>query len=125
MPGIWENRKREIAILLGALLTVLLYFLIPAVCPGFPSPVVTHIYYANYTTPDGDRVYLMDGRITNEGTRGYVIVSGQLINATNRTPLETSTRTIYLLEREEASVHVQLTGRGTEPYQVRYEVRRR
>jgi hypothetical protein len=125
MPVIRASWNGELAIILAIILTVGLYFLIPAICPGFPKPVVTHIYYSNVSKPDGSREYYMDGRIINTGTRGNVIVTAQLINVTNRTPMEKSTQTVYMLEREEKAVHMRLSGRASEPYGVRFEVQRR
>jgi hypothetical protein len=126
MPIIRASWNREIAVLLAVLLAVVLYLLIPAVCPGFPRPVVTHIYYSNSSTPDGGRLYTMDGRITNEGTRGNVLVTAQLINVTNQTPMEKSAgQVVFMMEREDKSVHLQLTGLESEPYGIKFEVQRR
>ena len=86
---------------------------------------MTHICYSNVSKPDGGREYYLVGRITNAGTRGNVIVTAQLINVTNQTPMEKSTRIVYMLEREEKAAHMQLSGRAAEPYGVRFEVQRR
>ena len=67
----------------------------------------------------------MDGRITNEGTRGNIIVTAQLINVTNKTPLIQASQMIFMQDHEQKAVRMQLTGRGREPYGVRFDVRRR
>jgi hypothetical protein len=125
MRVIHANWNVEIAVGIAIILTVGLYFLIPAICPGFPKPVVTHIFYSNISAPGGSREYYMDGRITNEGTRGNVFVTAQLINVTNKTPMEQTTQMVFMLEHEQKAVYMRLTGRGGEPYGVRFEVRRR
>lgn len=120
--GSWNG---EIAIILAILLTVILYFLIPATSPGFPRPVMTHIYYSNVTTPDGDRIYNLDGRVTNEGTRGKVIVTASLVNASNQTTMTNSSREIFMMPGEEKSVKIQLSGRAYEPYDIRFAAQRK
>lgn len=125
MSVIRASWNMEIAILLGFLLTLILFFLIPAVCPGFPQPVMTHIYYSNISTPDGDRIYYLDGRITNEGTRGNVVITAELVNATHKTSIAKSTMKIYMLEGEQISVRIQLSGRADEPCDIRFTARRR
>ena len=117
--------KGEIAIILPILLTVILFFLIPATCPGFPRPVMTPIYYSNFTTPGGDRIYSLDGRVANEGTRGNVIVTASLVNASNRTTMTNSSREVFMLPGEEISVKIQLSGRAQEPYDIRFTAKRK
>lgn len=120
--GSWNG---EIAIILAILLTVILYFLIPATCPGFPRPVMTHIYYSNITTLEGDRIYNLDGRVTNEGTRGYVIVTASLVNASNQTSMTNSIIKVFMMPGEEKSVKIQLSGRASEPYDIRFTAQRK
>jgi len=115
----------EIALLLGILLALILGFLIPAISPGFPRPVMTHIYYANVSTPDGHRLFSLDGRVTNEGTRGNVIVTAELVNATNGTAFAKSSTMIYMGEGEQKSVQIQLAGLAREPYNIRFTAQRR
>jgi hypothetical protein len=98
MPEIRAGWNMEIALLLGILLTLILVFLIPAISQGFPRPVMTHIYYSNVSTPDGHRIFSLDGRVTNEGTRGNVIVTAELVNATNGTAMARSGTMIYMVE---------------------------
>lgn len=117
--------KGEIAIILAILLTVILFFLIPATCPGFPRPVMTHVYYSNITTPGGDRIYSLDGRVANEGTRGNVIVTASLVNASNRTTMTNSSREVFMLPGEEKSVKIQLSGRAQEPYDISFTAKRK
>jgi hypothetical protein len=125
MTGIRSSWKRELAILIAVLLTVILYFLIPAISPGFPKPVVTHIYYSNSSTPEGGHIFNFDGRITNEGTRGNVIVTAELVNATNSTALTRSSQTVFMLEGEQKTVQMHLTGSAAEPYEIRFTAQRR
>jgi hypothetical protein len=115
----------EIAIILAILLTVILYFLIPATSPGFPRPVMTHIYYSNITTPGGDRIYNLDGRVTNEGTRGKVVVTASLVNSSNQTTMTNSSKEVFMLEGEEKSVTIQLSGRAKEPYDIHFTAKRK
>ena len=115
----------EIAIVLAILLTVVLYFLIPATCPGFPRPEMTHIYYSNITTPDGGRIYNLDGRVINEGTRGNVIVTASLVNASNQTTMTHSSVEVFMQAGEEKSVKIQLSGRALEPCEIRFAARRK
>jgi hypothetical protein len=125
MPEIHAGWNMEIALLLGILLTLILVFLIPAVSPGFPRPVMTHIYYSNISTPDGHRIFSLDGRVTNKGTRGYVIVTAELVNATNETALAKSSTMIYMGEGEQKSVQIQLAGLAREPYDIRFKTQQR
>ena len=125
MPEIHAGWNMEIALLLGILLTMILVFLIPAISPGFPRPVMTHIYYSNVSTPDGHRIFSLDGRVTNEGTRGNVIVTAELVNATNGTAFTKSSAMIYMGEGEQKSVQIQLAGLAREPYNIRFTAQRR
>jgi hypothetical protein len=125
IPMIHASWKGEIAIVLAILLTVILYFLIPATSPGFPRPVMTHIYYSNITTPDGNRIYNLDGRVTNEGTRGNVIVTASLVNASNQTSMTNSSINVFMMPGEEKSVKIQLSGRAFEPYDIRFTAQRK
>jgi hypothetical protein len=125
MPEIHAGWNMEIALLLGIVLTLILVFLIPAISPGFPRPVMTHIYYSNVSTPDGHCIYSLDGRVTNEGTRGNVIVTAELANATNGTTMATSSTMIYMGDGEQKSVRIQLAGLAREPYAVRFKTQRR
>jgi len=125
IPMIRASWNGEIAIILAIILTLILYFLIPATCPGFPRPVMTHIYYSNTTTPGGDCIYNLDGRVTNEGTRGKVIITASLVNASTRTTITNSSREVFMLEGEEKSVMIQLSGRSKEPYDIHVTARRK
>jgi hypothetical protein len=125
MPEIRAGWNMEIALLLGILLTLILVFLIPAISQGFPRPVMTHIYYSNVSTPDGHRIFSLDGRVTNEGTRGNVIVTAELVNATNGTAMARSGTMIYMVEGEQKSVQVRLSGLAKEPYKIRFTAQRR
>jgi hypothetical protein len=125
IPMIRASWNGEIAIILAILLTVILYFLIPATSPGFPRPLMTHIYYSNITTPDGDRIYNLDGRVINEGTRGKVIITASLVNASNQTTMTNSSREVFMLEHEEKSVTFQLSGQAKEPYDIHFTAKRK
>lgn len=125
MPVIRANWNMEIALLLGILLTVFLYFLIPAICGGFPQPVMTDTNYSNVSTPDGNRIYYLDANVTNEGTRGYVIITGEMVSSTNKFVIAKSTKTIFMKEGEKISVRIQLSGRANEPCDIRFTSRRR
>lgn len=119
------DRKMEAALLLGIFLTIILYFLIPATCPGFPRPVVNHIYYSNETTPDGNRFFSISGMIENQGTRGTVIVTTALVNTTNRTSLTSTSTTFFMMPGEKKTVTASLTGRTNEPCEIRVTAKRR
>jgi hypothetical protein len=119
------NRNMEAAILLGVLLTIVLYFLIPATCPGFPRPVVKQISYANDTTSAGDRIFYITGIVGNEGTRGNVIVTTALMNTTNKTGLTNTSTTVFMLPGEEKTIRAVLTGRVSEPCEIRITAHRK
>jgi hypothetical protein len=119
------HRKMDAALLLGILLAIILYFLIPATCPGFPRPLVKQIYYSNQTTTDGDRIFHIDGRVTNEGTRGNVVITTALVNVTNTTQIVNSTTIVFMQQGQEISVKTTLTGRTSEPCEIRITARRR
>jgi hypothetical protein len=86
---------------------------------------MTQIYNSNFSTPGGDHVYYLDGRVTNEGTRGNVIVTAELVNATNQTAMTRSSRTVYMLEGEPKSVNIPLSGLAGEPYAIRFIAQRK
>jgi hypothetical protein len=117
--------RREIAVVLGALITIGFFLIIPAICPGFPAPVVTGIKYWSESSPGGTEHFYLSGTVTNEGTHGNVVVTAKLVDASSSTAAARSTITIFMQPGEKRTISMTLTGRTAEPYDIVLEAQRK
>ena len=95
------SSRMDFAIVLGVLITIGFFLIIPAVCPGFPKPVVTDIGYSYASSPGGTERFYLTGMVSNEGTRGNVIVTAKLVNASSETVKAKSADTIFMQPGEQ------------------------
>jgi hypothetical protein len=117
--------RREMAVVLGALITIGFFLIIPMICPGFPAPAVRDIRYSSASLPDGTQHFSLTGTVTNEGTRGNVVVTAKLVNASSGTVAAKSTATFFMMPGENKAVSMSVSGRTTEPYDLVLEARRK
>jgi len=117
--------RTEIAVVFGALITIGFFLIIPAICPGFPRPVVTGAQYSSVPLPDGTQNFVMTSTVTNEGTRGNVGVNAELVNASSETVVAKSTTILFMMPGEKRTVTMSVTGRTREPYNLVLEAQKK
>lgn len=119
------DTRREIAVGFGALITIGFFLIIPAICPGFPRPIVTGIQYSSASSPDGSQNFVLTGTVTNEGTRGNVVVNAKLVNASSETVVAKSATTIFMMPGEKRTITMTVRGQTTEPYDLVLEAQKK
>lgn len=123
-----SHDKRSIALIVAVLLVLAFIIGIPAVCPGFPVPVVTKIEINGVSSNSGNaNDFSVVSQITNKGTAGNVVIRTRLLNA-SRDSVEAETRAvIYMRANEQRSftTRVSTPSGGGGPYQVAIVAERR
>lgn len=119
------SSRMDFAIVLGVLITIGFVLIIPAVCPGFPKPVVSDIGYTYASSSGGAELFYITGMVSNEGTRGNVIITAKLVNASSETVNARSSDTIYMQSGEQRTISMTLTGPAKEPYDIVLEAQKK
>ena len=119
------SSRMDFAIVLGVITTIGVFLIIPAVCPGFPRPVVTDIGYSYASSSGGMERFYLTGTVSNEGTSGNVVVTAKLVNASTQAVRVRSADTIYMKSGERRAIHMMVTGLATEPYDIVVEAQKK
>jgi hypothetical protein len=117
--------KMDFAIVLGVLVTIGFFLIIPAVCPGFPKPVVTDIGYSYTSSSGGAENFYLTGTVSNQGTSGNVVVTAKLVNASSQAVRVRSADTIYMQPGERRAISMTVTGVAKEPYEIVVEAQKK
>jgi hypothetical protein len=118
--------KLGFSVILAISLTLSFYFLIPATCPGFPTPVVSQVQLASVTPAgEADLSFIVDITVFNKGTRGNVIIVTKLVNASRNSVEGKATRTLYMNADEVQYIRTTVKGPSREPYNIVVEIERK
>jgi hypothetical protein len=118
--------KLGFSVILAISLTLLFFFLIPAISPGFPIPVVSSVQLAS-VSPAGDTNldFIVDTTLFNKGTKGNVIVVTKLVNASRNSIEAKTSRTLYMNPDEVRSIRTTVKGPSGEPLNIVVEAERK
>jgi hypothetical protein len=120
----YDTLQLEIGILgySGNFIDTVIFFLIPAISPGFPIPVVSSVQLAS-VSPSGSANldFVVDTTLFNKGTKGNVIVVTKLVNASRNSIEGKESRTLYMNADEVRSIRTTVKGpfQGTLHYRGR------
>jgi hypothetical protein len=119
------GRRMDILVFCTIIITVLFFCFSPAIFPGFPNPTLagTNITYAK-TTAGALQVYLKT-TVTNEGTRGNVVITLKLVNASSHSTKQKSSVTVFLQPGEKRIISQTMSAWVNEPYDVVVEAQRK
>jgi hypothetical protein len=118
--------KLGISVFLALVLTLIFYFLIPIISPGFPTPVITSVQLSG-ASPMGGGILLfsVDSEIVNKGTGGNVIISTKMVNASRNSIEGISSKNLYMSAGEKRTIRTTVKGPKDSPCLVVVEAERR
>jgi hypothetical protein len=118
--------KMGISAVLAIILTLTFYFIIPATCPGFPSPVISRVDLSGIAPVSGTSMdFFIDTTVTNEGTKGNVVIITKLVNASRNSVEGKATRSMYMNAGEVQSIRTTVRGPSGTPYNIVVEAERK
>jgi hypothetical protein len=118
--------KLGFSVILAISLTLSFYFLIPATCPGFPTPVVSRVQLSDVVPDRGtDLGFIVDITVFNKGTRGNVVIVTKLVNASRNSVEGKTTKTLYMNADEVQYIQTRVRGPSREPYNIVVEAERK
>lgn len=118
--------KIGFSVLLAISLTLVFYFLIPAISPGFPTPVVSQVKLAGVSPPGGTHQdFFVDATVFNKGTRGNVVVVTKLVNASRNSIEGSETISLYMNADEVRFIRTTVRGPSREAYNIVVEAERK
>jgi hypothetical protein len=119
------GRRLDMLVFATIILTVLFFCITPAIFPGFPRPVLadTNITYSQ-SSPGVLQVHAQT-TVTNEGTRGNVVITLKLVNASTQTVKLKSAETVYLQQGEQRTIMRTIRGSIHEPYDIVIDAERK
>jgi hypothetical protein len=119
------SRRMDMIVFCTIILTVLFFCLAPAVFPGFPRPVLTSTSFTYAQSSGGALNVFMKGTVINEGTKGNVVITLQLINASSHSVRQKKSEIFYMQQGEQRNISQTLTGRVNEPYDIVVDAQRK
>ena len=115
-----------IAILLAIVITAAFIVMIPAVCQGFPTPVISHVQLSGASpAADGTLAFSVNTMVTNEGTGGNVVIITKLVNASRNSVEGRSTKILYMTAGEKRSIRTMVNGPAGTPHLIVVEAERK
>lgn len=120
--------RRCIALVVAAVLALAFIVVIPAVCPGFPVPVVSQIEVTGASMGSGGAGdFSVESRIINKGTAGNVVIRTRLLDASRDSVEAESRMVVYMRAGEQRSIttRVSTPSGGGGPYRAEIVAERR
>jgi hypothetical protein len=118
--------RRIIAILIFVIMTIIFIIVIPAICPGFPTPKITQVDPFCFQLSDGETFQCdVNASVTNQGTNGYVIVVTKLVNTTRNSIESKSSKTIYMKAGDTQTINTIVSVPRSSPCSLVVEAERR
>jgi len=118
--------RRTLAILLALVMTAGFIVMIPAYCPGFPTPRISQVQLSGVSpTGTGSLIFFVNASIVNDGTGGNVVIRTKLVNVSRNSIEGKSVKTLYMTGGEKRMFLTTVNGPAGAPCKIVVEAERK